>query len=607
MSEEKKDELLDNLTVKLEKGIKSMATLKSFAIGLFILFVLGCAILTYMQFATFEQFQKGESAMEYIEKDKENWVYEDHGLDILISENVIAHELSILIAKDVKDTAYNLEHLYYDGKKQALKLNLTFAGFYLPIVYYMEYSEDEGNLRVSYDKVGIGRHEFKVIGPLKYLINRGRVSRLIHEMRIDLTQYGKPSGLDLMYVVPMDQDLKLNFVVNEEEIQVVIEQMRGAINKELLPIYRASSSPLAAEAVDLLEQIYPLSADQMKRMIKDVTGGRELVRHLLVLTNETMTNQIVLELQKQGFDLDREQIALDRKALEGQIIDEYAVEIFNGLEAYFSDQIVAYNNGRPFDLLNMKTVTIQDIVRNYNIKIEDSILERMNFVLVDGFSIAYEVDPSTYYIKSLDGFEVLSKEDYEQLPGSGPYIEPKLVTDLEMWQEVETILMEKFEVERIFIRYMKTDGRSIFTIASPVNNPQIYLSVAMIKDDTIKILEDNVQSIEALLEAHPDFNIETVTREIETVQLKKISEEIQAYILEDMYQQGKLNHPSNYTIEYSSFDGKYISFLVSNGEEYVYRVEDTSFGTYLATVYDKEKAIRNWRDIPKIILLQDKP
>ncbi|PKM69133.1 MAG: hypothetical protein CVU95_00690 [Firmicutes bacterium HGW-Firmicutes-2] len=607
MTEEKKDDLLDNLTVKLEKGIKSMSTVKAFAIGLFVLFVLGCALLTYMQFAPFEQFQKGESAQDFLEKDKENWVYEDYGLDILIPENVIAHEIAILINKDVEETAYRLENLYYDGQNQALKLNLTYSGFYLPIVYYMQYFEDEGKLRLTYDKVGIGRHELKVIGPLKFLINRGRVSQLLHTLSIDLTQYGMATGLNFVSATPVNQDLKLNLIVNENEIQAIIEQMRGAINKELLPIYRASSSPLAAEAVDLLEQIYPLSADQMKRMIKDVTGGRELVRHLLVLTNETMTNQIVLELQKQGFDLDREQIALDRKALEGQIIDEYAVKIFEGLEAYFADKIVAYNNGRPFDLVNMKTVTVQDIVKNYSIIMEDSILDRMNFVLVDGFSIAYEVDPSTYYIKSLDGFEVLSKEDYDLLPGSGPYIEPRLVTDVELWQEVETILMEKFEVDRVFVRYMKTDGRSIFTIASPVNNPQIYLSFAMMKDETIQILDDNVQSIEALLEAHPDFNIETATREIESVQLKKLSDEIQSYILEDMYQQGRLNHPSNYTIEYSSFDGKYISFLVSNGEEYVYRVEDTSFGTYLATVYDKEKAVRNWLDLPKIILLQDKP
>ncbi|PKM56826.1 MAG: hypothetical protein CVU98_09245 [Firmicutes bacterium HGW-Firmicutes-3] len=607
MSEEKKEDLLDNLTVKLEKGIKSMITLKSFAIVLFVLFVLGCAILTYMQFATFEQFQKGESAQDFLEIDKENWVYEEHGLDILIPENVIAHEISILIAKDVEGTIYSLENLYYDGQNQALKVNLTFSGFYLPIVYYMEYFVGEGKLRVTYDKVGIGRHELKVIGPLKFLINRGRVSQLLDTLSIDLTQYGMATGLNLMSATPINQDLKLNFVVNENDIQAIIEQMRGAINKELLPIYRASSSPLAAEAVDLLEQIYPLSAEQMKRMIKDVTGGRELVRHLLVLTNETMTNQIVLELQKQGFDLDREQITLDRKALEGQIIDEYAVKIFEGLESYFADKIVAYNNGRPFDLVNMKTITVRDIVKNYSIVIDDSILDRMNFVLVDGFSIAYEVDPSTYYIKSLNSFEVLSKEDYDLLPGSGPYIEPKLVTDVEMWQEVETILMEKFEVDRIFMRYMKSDGKSIFTIASPVNNPQIYLSFAMMKDETIHILEDNVQSIETLLEAHPDFNIETATREIETVQLKKLSEEIQTYILEDMYQQGKLNHPSNYTIEYSSFDGKYISFLVSNGEEYVYKVEDTSFGTYLATVYEKEKAVRNWLDLPKIILLQDRP
>ena len=607
MSEEKKDDLLDNLTVKLEKGIKSLATIKSLAIGLFVLFVLGCAILTYMQFATFEQFQKGETASAFLEKDKENWVYEDHGLDILIPEAVIAQEIGALIVKDIEDTAYNLENLYYDGQNQALKVNLTFSGFYLPIVYYMEYDQEAGKLRVSYDQVGIGRHELKVIGPLKFLINRGRVSQLLDKLSIDLTQYGMATGLDLVDATPVEKDLKLNFVVNEGDIQAIIEQMRGAINKELLPIYRASSSPLAAEAVDLLEQIYPLSADQMKRVVQDVTGGRELVRHLLVLTNETMTNQIVLELRNQGFDIDREQIALDRKALEGQIIDAYADEIFQGLEAYFADKIVAYNNGRPFDLVNMKTITVGDIVKDYNIKIEESILERMNFVLDDGFSIAYEVDPSTFYIKSLDGFEVLSKEDYDLLPGSGPYVEPKLVTDAGMWGEVESLLMDLFEVDRVFVRYMKTDGRSIFTIASPVNNPQIYLSFAMLKDETIKIIDDNVQSIETLLENHPDFNIETATREIETVQLKKISEEIQTYILEDMYQQGKLNHPSNYTIEYSSFDGKYISFLVSNGEEYVYKVEDTSFGTYLATVYDKEKAIRNWVDLPKIILLQDKP
>ncbi len=146
-------------------------------------------------------------------------------------------------------------------------------------------------------------------------------------------------------------------------------------------------------------------------------------------------------------------------------------------------------------------------------------------------------------------------------------------------------------------------------VFSTADDPQEY-STAIFekKDKDFIIVEENVKSIEEFLTKHKDINAEIIPSEAITSTFKRINRDTYDAILDEMFIRGYISNLKNTKIVYSSYDGNsYISFMLSDGREFVFFVEQTVFGTYLATVYPKEKAITNWTDINGLILLQDPP
>lgn len=603
----------DNNVVEINKirDKKLMIILRTIIIGLIVILLLFMGFVTYLQFVVFEEFQTGIPLAEYVEEIKDDLSYEEAGILVEIPEEIISYEIMPMIVAYIEqeeNPLYKLESLYYDGQTQSFRMNLIRSGFYLPISIKVNYMVVEGQLNISYGELTIGRNGLNPIGFVKSWMNNIDAVKFMETLTFKPVDYGMDEGYYLDTIKVNGNQLELGIKVKEAVIIELINDMKKSVDNGLLERYKNSNQSEQLEVVAILTQIYPLSKEQIIRIISDLRSEQILIRHLLILLNEDMLASSIETFKLFGVEIDGKQIALDRKALEGQIIDDYAIVIFEALDNYFGDRQVPVNLGKPFDLDKMKTITIKRLVELNNIEIEEEILERMTFIRENGFSIAYEVDPTSYYIKSVNDYRVITEEAYRKIEGSSDYVEATYVDDVELWQGVETVLKSYFNVDKVYVRYMKSDGTSVFVVASPEDDPQDYWSFALYKESEFVILEENVKIISNLLQSHPEFNIETATKEVETINLKRIASDIHTLILEEMYALGKLSHPSNYTIDFSSYDGsKYISFLISNGSEYVYRVEGTSFGTYLATVYSKDKAIRNWDDLSELIILQDIP
>lgn len=455
----------------------------------------------------------------------------------------------------------------------------------------------------------IGKHRIGEFWPLDQIIKGGtHIYESFNRITLSPNRLNTYENIAFAHGKIEPGFFDLTFTIDFALIQSAFDILKSSVDPVLQDAYDVSENLTERKASEWIKQVYPLSDDQVNELINDLLGNQILTRHLMVLAGEASTNTVTELLSQYDIVIDRQQINLDRKVLEGKSIDPLAIQILEALDAQFSDQFIAYNQGKPFDIAGHNTITITELIEIAELDVEESLRAKLSFVLKNGFGVAYQIDDVTYYIRYMDGYEVVGKTDFEAIEGSGVYVEPELVNDTDLWEAIESPpLKTYFGVETVFIRYMKSDGKSAFVVASPEDDPQQYWNFALYKDETFVIIEDNVQSLMDLYSQHPYFNIETGDYEIETLTLLRIDDAIHETILIEMNQIGKIGHPSNHSIIFSSYDGKYISFVLENGNAYVYKVEGTTYGTYLTTVYDKEKAIRNWPDMPKLITLQDKP
>ena len=613
IEEEIKEEIIEEIKEEtIEETIeenffnKSILIKSGLGVLAFALIILVITI-TYLQFSTFERVQISKSVAEYYKSIEDQLTYTEEGLVLLVPEEVVGTEMTKEVQRVLVGTQYELENLYYEGESQIVEMNLTYLGFYIPLACKINFIHEGESIRPSYENITIGKNRKDILPMFNGWAKNTIGTKILDKMQFTPDKYISYKGVSLLEVTPEVENLKLVFQVDTSIVQDIMEQMKLAVNAELIIEAENSENNNTRLAVTLLQQEAILSKEQIEALAIDLGGNKKLVEKLLVLIDEDATKILVDKLSEYGVEFSVEKIKQDRKVLKGEKINESAVLLLNTLENHFEDKFIAYNQGKPFDIESFTTITVNKLIDMYTLEIEDELTDKLYFVLNDGVGVSYQIDEETYYIKYLDNYDIVPMDIYNNIKGAGPEKEVAYVDTLDEWTEIMAPVKEFLGVEIVYVRYMKSDSKSAFVIVSPEDDSQEYWSIALYKEEAFKILESNVQDRMALLSDFPLFNIDTVLAEIETVKLKRISDSIYKTIIEEMRQLGKLSYSKKYTILYSSYDGKYISFLLSNGEEYVYKVEGTTFGTYLTTVYTKVKALKNWPDLPEIIVLQDKP
>jgi len=595
---------------QVEKGQKysiKNSLIKGFLSIVAVMVVALVVVVTYLQLVTFEKIQEIQSAASYYESIKEQLVYTKEGLMVEIPEKVIGTEIAKKLAESLDGPNDSIENLYYDGQTQTLHINSIYLGFYMPLAYKVAFVQHGEQIGLVYQEVKIGKNKKSMPVFLEKWVRKSKLTKALEQVLFVPKEFVEYKGMYLEKVVPKGTMLALIFNVKMDQVQSTFEAIKSNVNESLRLEAEESNNTYAHEAAQLLKQSEALSEDQVERIITNIKEDQQLIEYLLVLSKESATKDLIQQLENYGVSVQIETINQKRLALLGEKIDVVADLILDTLGNHFYEKTMAYNQGKPFDIERFTTVTVAKLVAWYGLNIDASLVDQLYFVQKEGFGVSNEIVPDSYYIKYLDSYEVISKEVYEEMLGAGPYKEATYVEDLTLWKEIMKPIKLYLGVEKVYVRYMKSDGESAFIIASPEDEPQEYWSFALYKKQGFQIVESNVKNRLTLLSKYPFFNIDTATEEIETVKLKRISDSIYQTILEEMHQLGKLTYSKEYTIDYSSYDGKYISFLLSNGEAYVYKVETTSFGTYLTTVYSKEKALRNWSDLPEIIMLQKIP
>lgn len=600
MSEAKNTE---EIAVIANKSSMWMTVAKAIIICLLVIFVLIAGFVTYLQLATFEEIQPTKTVGELLVESKENLVYSKDGFVIDVPEEVLSTEVTRRLKESLVDTSFDVEKLCYDVNTRTFRMNLTYSGFYLPIAIQTNFISHNQVINLVPESVKLGNKQIALFFPVKSWLLNSKFMEVFSTTTLEPMGRIENTYVSLSQTSVSDGVFVLKYKLDEDMIRLRFDALKLELDEALVEAYKSSDDLKARKAAEMLTQVYPLSDEQIVEIVNDILGNQILTRHLLVLAGDKATFEMAGFLGDNGVPLDTSQIELDRKLLEGQGMNEICDEILMSLDTYFTDIFVAFNQGKPFDIGKLDTITVKDLIELDGLEVDPSLSDRLTFIIRESVGVAYQIDDNTYYIKYHDSYELLDKANFDKIKGSGAYSEAKLVDDLALWNEISAPIETYFDVDNIFIRYMKSDGKSAFVIASPEDDPQQFWTFALMKDSTFVIIDDKVRAIYDLFEAHPEFNLETATYASEDYRVVKVSDDNKEFIMERLYQNGTISNRSDYEIVYSSYDGNYIYFKLSDEREFVYKVE----GTNLTSLYTKEKANTNWPDISIIITLQDMP
>lgn len=605
MTEEKQNKINEIIE---EQKPGWLTALRVVVIFIVVVFAAIGGFIAFLQLTTFDQVQQALAPETFVAQTRDTLAYGDEGFKIDLPDEVIAYEVKAFLANQFKEKDVTLESLYYSGQAQKVYTNLSYKGFYVPLSISLRIQQINTGFTVDYDDLRLSNREWSIGDWLETSLKEA-LNLSNSRQTINIYDAGVNNLLKLRALTEEEGHLSLRLTIDDPRIEEEVNKIRDAIDPLLLEHYKTYSASRTQPVLAMVESIYPLTSDQEQALINDGLGSQYIISDLLLLTKGYVTDGLQTLMVDYGLDVATEEIDLEKKAFKGQAVDGDIAQIFLALDQHFGEGIMAFNQGEPFDLDLMTTMTVSELIRRYQLPIKESIAKDMSFVYDDAFKVAYKLDDHAYYVRGLDGYEVLDAETVEAMPGGGVFVKPTYTDDPVLWQQTIDFIKGYFSVDEVFVRYMKSDGRSVFAVISNGDDPQDYWAMALMANDgNFTVLEENVKSILRLMTEHPEFNIEAATKVVETVSFERISDDIHDLIIDELYDQGIITSKNDTKIIYSSYDGKtYIAFKLSNGDEYVYKVEGTVYGTYLTTVYTKSKALRNWENLSELLVLQDSP
>lgn len=536
----------------------------------------------------------------------EEFSSQNNQIEISIPENVINTELMLWMKEMPMESRYKVKSVQLDSKLKRINMNGSLYGLNIPLSMNFEPVVQDGKVIVNFNTLIIGQSI-----KLKETSSERLMGFLFHN-NLPIILNAKSLFHSNMIIIDeldwQEDQFKLSLKVNEALLRTELSIIKSSLNNELLSRFENSTLEAEQLAAEYITHLDKISETDIKKIIVDALTDGQIVRNLLILAEPESATKLVENYGKNIKTIDLNEIKETRKALLSEQLKPYRLSLYEALEKiYFSIEPMHINKGQPYSVLKSQYITPQSIVQENGVLIPEMTLKRLSFFYDKDNALlllAYKLDENEYLVMHQDEFKTLSKEMYETGLAYEDTGRVSKVNDQSTWDSLYEQMKLYYQDETVFIRYMKADDQYAFVVASPTYNYQSFKSMAFVKkDNEWTILEEDIQTISELNKAHPEFNLETATMEIENVEIYQLEEDMYDVILEDMVDKGIINSKEDLTITYCSYGNDYIAFSLSNGKEYVYKV----YSLYLHTVYEKETAEMTWADLPEIITLQQPP
>lgn len=608
-SENKVESIEEEPIVDKEENQKKSIIKVSLLLLLSLFAIMTVGTIIYLQLSTFKINYEEKSIATFL---KENKILntinkENNTVEVLVPDNVINTEIKKRFS--YLPSNFKVRNVSFKPDNNKLYINSKVYKIGVPIVCTVDYVVKDGSIYLGVKDVSFGKSKISLIKVVEdYLVK----NLLTNEFPIEISaqDLNLPKFFTIEKLEFQDKDMTISFKINEDMIKEEFSKIIGSANIDLLKLYKTSDSPIKQEAARLIENIDDFSMDTIQLLANDLMNNGELLTTIVTIIKD-INIEIFFEKYGKYFTITREEVLGNKDNLIQIVLDNHYNDIMEKTNVYFANvlnETMYINKGKPYSCIEGSTITINSIVSYYGLEISDELLENMQFSYDDNNNqllIAYKANKDKYYIIKKEGKEIISTNEYNNRFSIENTGKAEFVSDINKWNEIYSTLKNYFGIEDIYIRYMKADDKYAFVISSPKDDYQNYWSMALIKneDNIWEIIDSDVKKIKALNVTYPDFNLETITSEIEKITIYSLSENTKELILDEMVVKGIIDDKSNIQIVYCSYDGNYIALKLSNNKEYIYKV----YKMYLDTVYEKDVALKQWDNISDIISLQEEP
>lgn len=556
------------------------------------------SLVLLLELGRFDNKSEELSVDDFISSVKDEIVYEEDGITMPLNDEVQTYLLKDVLFNNVK-LAYSLgDSSYKDGR---VYINARWLGVSLPVSYEAKLEKDGDKFYLNLDSLLISK-ALKDFPDFLDNIIESAAGLKQNKIEFDANSY-LPQGFYVNELFYDDAVLNLNVRANQDIISKFLDSLKP--NMALAKYYKNSKSNLLSESFKINGN--KLEYDKSKLIN---IGFKEPVLIYDLMAFNSIKDEKALDdfLSLYSLKISKENLNKSKDNLLANYIDVAVKKIYTAFEYNFAERHITVNQGKPYDLDNYKIYALSDLIEEQKLE-KDYVYDDMSFVYDKEFKIAYKINEDRYYLRGTKSRGFIDNKSFEKMAGSKAIKKVEKISDITEWDEISNFFKEYFEEESIFIRYLRKVGDDYLIIISPKSDYQDYFIVAFSrKNGNIDIIDDNIKAATKFIIEHKTYPAQIFSKEIAEAKLLRISKDTKYAIMDELKMRGIIKSGDVDEIVFSSYDGvRYIYFVLKDGREFVFKVEQTRFGTYLATVYNKEKAFRNWDDINLLITLEESP
>jgi len=572
--------------------------------------LLGCLVLTiaFLYMKSYDIQYELKTFSQYWDESNMTECFSVQGthISMKIPENVVNTELLLWMKEMPLPSRYKVKNVQLDASSKRINMNGSLYGINVPLSMTFDPVVQEGKIIINFSQLIIGQSV-----KLKETSSQ-KLMGFLFQNNLPIVFDGKSLfHSNILKIEQLDwvaDNFSLSAKINESLLRTELGIIKSGANNEILTKFASSNIEAEKQAANYINNLDQITEDDLVKIINDVLSNGELTRNILMIAEPNIAKKAFDNYGKGFKNIEFNEIKDARKAILNEQLKPYRKSLYDALNMlYFSVEPMHINKGQLYSVAKKQYLTPQSIAIEEGVIIPEMTLKRLSFFYEKDnglLLLAYQLNEDEYLVMYEDQFKTLSKTDYEEGTSYEDTGRVSSVNDKATWDSLYNQMKIYFQDEAVFIRYMKADEQYAFVVASPTYNYQNFKAIAFEKTEgEWVILEEDIQNITDLNKAHPEFNLETATMEVEKVKIYQLNEEMYDVILEDMMDKGIIKSKEDLLITYCSYGNDYIAFSLSDGNEYVYKV----YSLYLHTVYDKETAEETWIDLPEIITLQDPP
>lgn len=530
---------------------------------------------------------------------KEELIIQNNEVIVKIGDD----DLSTLLKRRIDN--FNLQDdvtikdIYWISEEKRIYLNTSVKGFSIPISLRVQEKVNDQVIVFNFDDITLGNRNIPVPNFIEsFIINIYNFDSKLFEITIeDLNVPDKVSFKNVAF----NSKIEIQLEVDKESIINEINEISKNIDEQILDIYIEDKDSLMKQEVIKLLETSTINNEHIQRLLEDITQDKELLKELLVIADKK-TIEKIFNNYGDYLNIKEEEIINIKNQRIGEKIGEYSSLILSNLNKLMKKGTYLVHKGKPYNLSKDDVVLIQDVVKAYNLDISEEVYKKMNFLFnEDRFCIAYPISETEFLITDSKSYELLDIDVYYEQYNYKEYGNVEYVLDENIRLAIEKPIKEFFQVDNIYVRYMKADDLNAFVIASSENDYQRYQVFALQKQDIDwKIIELSIYDLYEFSTKYQDFNVKTVTDMHITDKLYLLTNEDKENLIDYLNYKNIIDGYDASQISYTAYDGQYIYIRLKNGEDYVCSIEYSFFGR----IYKREKALKSWSKISELITLQ---